>query len=77
MRIQFSPVNKKIEIPVNYNKEGEEKFLIKGWLGVYRVKSHPELIKLAWDAGIGSKNPQGFGMFEILDEKQKESTDIS
>lgn len=55
----------------------KDDFIIKGWLGVYRIKSHPELIKLGWDAGIGAKNPQGFGMFKLLDKKQKESTDIS
>lgn len=43
-------------------------FIIKGWLGVYRVKGHPELMKLGWDAGIGAKNPQGFGMFEVVEE---------
>lgn len=42
-------------------------FIIKGWLGVYRLKGHPEMLKLAWDAGIGAKNPQGFGMFEIVE----------
>lgn len=51
---------------IYYEKKGAEKFLIKGWLGVYKIKSHPEILKLAWDAGIGSKNPQGFGMFEIV-----------
>lgn len=47
-------------------------FVIKGWLGVYRVRSHPELIKLGWDSGIGSKNSQGFGMFEFIIQKPEE-----
>lgn len=40
-------------------------FIIKGWLGSYMLKGDPELIKLAYDAGIGSKNSQGFGCFEV------------
>jgi CRISPR-associated endoribonuclease Cas6 len=44
-------------------------YIIKGWLGVYKIKSHPEMLKLAWDAGIGAKNPQGFGMFELVNGK--------
>lgn len=44
-------------------------FTIKGWLGVYRIRAHPELAKLGWDAGLGAKNPQGFGMFEVVEER--------
>jgi len=40
--------------------------VIKAWTGRYNLKGNPELISLAYDAGLGSKNPQGFGMFEIL-----------
>lgn len=39
---------------------------IKAWLGIYRLQGEPELISLAYDTGFGSKNSQGFGMFEIL-----------
>jgi len=41
-------------------------FVIKGWMGVYRLRGEPELLKLAYEAGLGGKNSQGFGMFEIL-----------
>ncbi len=64
-------------IPEKLSKRSEQiifykdKYVIKGWLGVYKIKSHPEMLKLAWDAGIGSKNPQGFGMFEIVGEKKE------
>lgn len=39
---------------------------IKGWLGVYQIQTTEELIEFAWDAGLGSKNSQGFGMFDII-----------
>lgn len=39
--------------------------VIKGWLGDYEIESKPEIIKFAYDVGLGSKNSQGFGMFEV------------
>jgi len=39
--------------------------VIKGWMGRYKIKGNPELIELAYDTGLGSKNSQGFGCFEI------------
>jgi CRISPR-associated endoribonuclease Cas6 len=54
-------VSKKDEKIVKYKD-----FIIKGWMGIYNIKGNPELIKLAYDAGIGNKNSQGFGCFEII-----------
>lgn len=56
--------------PVRVSKKDEKIILykgtvIKGWMGVYDVEGAPELIGLAYEAGIGSKNSQGFGCFEI------------
>ncbi|MBC7330022.1 CRISPR-associated endoribonuclease Cas6 [bacterium] len=54
---------------------GDEKIInykgtwIKGWMGIYKIRGEPELIKLGWDAGLGAKNSQGFGCFEILREE--------
>jgi CRISPR-associated endoribonuclease Cas6 len=42
-------------------------FIIKGWMGHYRLSGNPELLKLAYEAGLGGKNPQGFGCFELLE----------
>ncbi len=41
-------------------------FVIKGWMGRYRLSGNPELLRLAYDAGIGAKNSQGFGCFEVV-----------
>jgi len=43
--------------------------VIKGWMGIYKLKSHPKILKLAYDTGLGSKNSQGFGMWEVIDYK--------
>jgi CRISPR-associated endoribonuclease Cas6 len=40
--------------------------VIKGWLGVYRLIGDKRLIKVAYEAGLGSKNSQGFGCFEVI-----------
>lgn len=54
-------VSKKDEKIIDYKGT-----VIKGWMGRYRLKGSPELIKLAYDAGLGAKNSQGFGCFEII-----------
>jgi len=38
---------------------------IEGWSGVFKITGPKELIKITYDAGLGSKNPQGFGMWKI------------
>jgi CRISPR-associated endoribonuclease Cas6 len=74
-----NPVEEKFEIKpekvtnrsrkiIYYEKKNKPRFIIKAWLGVYKIKGHPELMKLAWDSGIGAKNSQGFGMFEVVEK---------
>ncbi len=52
--------------------KGDEKIIdykgtvIKGWMGTYKITGSPELIKIAYDTGLGSKNSQGFGCFEVV-----------
>ena len=60
--------------PLNVNKSNEriifyKDTVIKGWMGIYEVSGDPELIKLTYDAGLGGKNSQGFGCFEVLGRK--------
>jgi CRISPR-associated endoribonuclease Cas6 len=43
-----------------------KKTVVKGWLGIYKVRGDKRLMKIAYDTGLGSKNPQGFGCFEII-----------
>lgn len=57
--------------PVGIKKQ-EEKIIpfkggwVKGWMGKYRLSGSPELIEVGYDAGLGSKNSQGFGCFELV-----------
>jgi len=40
--------------------------IIKGWTGIYELSGDRELMKMAYDAGLGGKNSQGFGCFEVV-----------
>jgi CRISPR-associated endoribonuclease Cas6 len=41
--------------------------VIKGWTGLYEVRLPEPYFRLAYDAGFGAKNAQGFGMVGVLD----------
>ncbi|MGI6553151.1 MAG: CRISPR-associated endoribonuclease Cas6 [Bacillota bacterium] len=47
--------------------------VIKGYSGKLALKGPRELLQMAVDAGIGSKNSQGFGCVEIIKEKASDS----
>ncbi|MBO8158562.1 CRISPR-associated endoribonuclease Cas6 [Thermosyntropha sp.] len=42
-------------------------FIIKGYSGIYWLVGDPELMEIAYYTGLGSKNSQGFGCFEVED----------
>lgn len=52
--------------PKNFKIMKYKGTVIKGWMGRYEIKASPELLRLAYDSGLGTKNAQGFGCFEIL-----------
>ncbi len=45
--------------------------IIKGYTGKLRLSGPKELLQLAVDGGIGSKNSQGFGCVEVIDGGQR------
>lgn len=49
-------------------------FVVKGWLGLYQLEGDPRLLKLAYSAGLGSKNSQGFGMINVVKERSKSAS---
>jgi len=63
-------LNFKIE-PKGFLSKNNEKIInykgtvIKGWMGQYKLTGSSGLIKFAYDTGLGAKNSQGFGCFEI------------
>ena len=40
-------------------------FPIEAYEGIFKIKTDPEMFKVIYDAGLGAKNPQGFGMVEV------------
>lgn len=62
-------------IPNNIKNNKDEKILyfkdtlIKGYNGIYSIKTEPEIMKLLYYSGIGSKNSEGFGCFNILGDR--------
>ena len=67
---EISPVkvDKKSEKIIKYTPKRGPDTIIKAWMGLYKIKGNPKLISLAYDSGLGAKTPQGFGMFEIINE---------
>jgi CRISPR-associated endoribonuclease Cas6 len=68
-----SPSNDEFRIIPNGNQEQRFKAVINykgtyivGYNGIYWLKGNPELIKVAYDTGLGSKNSQGFGCWEVV-----------
>ncbi|MBC7076118.1 MAG: CRISPR-associated endoribonuclease Cas6 [Syntrophomonadaceae bacterium] len=68
----FRPANDEFRIVPNGNQE--HKFAriinykgtyIKAYAGIYWLAGNPDLIKIAYDTGLGSKNSQGFGCWEV------------
>lgn len=56
--------------PVKVSKRDEKiirykNTIIKGWMGIYEIKGNEDLIAFSYDVGLGAKNSQGFGMWEI------------
>lgn len=40
--------------------------VIKAWFGIYEIKMQEPWFMLAYNAGLGSKNSQGFGMIDVV-----------
>lgn len=55
--------------PIKVGKEVIIKFkgtVIKGWTGIFEVNLPVPYFQLAYHAGLGAKNSQGFGMVEVV-----------
>lgn len=44
----------------------KNKIKITGWMGNYQLKAPPQVLTLLYNTGLGDRNSQGFGMFEVL-----------
>jgi CRISPR-associated endoribonuclease Cas6 len=57
-----------IEVRDTYRKKVvyQGKLLIEAWEGTYGMEAEKDMIKLALESGLGSRNSQGFGMVRLL-----------
>lgn len=69
----FSPKDQTLKVIPNGMQEKKFKIvanfkntIIEGYNGIYFFKGNPELINIAYHAGLGSKNAQGFGCWEVV-----------
>lgn len=61
-------------LPVNVTEKNKyvtkyKNFYINGWMGDYELRGKRKYLDFLYHTGLGSRNSQGFGMFEILSEK--------
>lgn len=71
------PENLKLEItPIKFSPKDNLKLIkfkntvIEAYTGIYQLSGSPELIYVTYETGLGSKNSEGFGMWELLREKE-------
>lgn len=65
--IEISPLFKDKSFErIRYFIKDQKKTIIKGWKGNYLVNGEPEFLKFVLDAGLGSRNSQGFGFVEVI-----------
>lgn len=72
----FAPKDKDLTMePYLFNEKRNTHFIkfkdfsIKGYSGIYKLTGSKELKAFAYDCGLGEHNAQGFGMFDIFQEK--------
>ncbi|MCB4205480.1 CRISPR-associated endoribonuclease Cas6 [Deferribacterales bacterium Es71-Z0220] len=68
--LQIIPIGKNKEKIVRFGMNGKS-IIIKGWVGFLKLQSQNEFIRFAIDAGLGSRNSQGFGMVEFVRENDE------
>jgi len=54
---------------ITLEKLNENEFKVRGWMGKFMLKGSKQLLKLAWDWGLGEKNYLGFGMWNNVPER--------
>ncbi len=57
----LTPVSRPREHPIIYKGT-----LVKAYSGIFEATGDAELLRVTYECGLGSKNSQGFGMWEVL-----------
>ncbi len=66
------PIDDRLELfPFYFNEKRNRAvvyfkgFRIEAWTGIFRLAGNPDLLKITYEAGLGAKNSNGFGMWQI------------
>lgn len=54
-------------MPIKKEVTTYKKSYITAWHGGFVLEGNPEVISFLYNVGLGSKNSQGFGMFEVIE----------
>lgn len=60
IEIEFTPLQIKRKVVRHYNMD------MSSFVGVFKIKSDPEILQLIYDVGLGVRRNQGFGMLEVV-----------
>lgn len=63
IKIRPLKVTKKSKVVTSFKNT-----LINAWNGIYELECPLEYLQFLYDTGLGAKNSQGFGMFEVINE---------
>ncbi len=58
--LEFVPLQIKRKVVRHYNMD------MSSFVGVFKLKSDPEVLQLIYDVGLGVRRSQGFGMLEVV-----------
>lgn len=71
LKLSIKPV--KFSIKENFKVVIFKNTNIEGFTGIYELEGDPELIYVTYEAGLGNKNSEGFGMWEVWKRKEEEN----
>ncbi|MFI3212729.1 MAG: CRISPR-associated endoribonuclease Cas6 [Eubacteriales bacterium] len=63
-KIQLQPIS--IGTKDKYVTKFKNSIYITGWKGIYQLEGSPESLTFLYNVGLGARNSQGFGMFDII-----------
>lgn len=61
--IEFVPIQIKRKVVRHYNMD------MSSLVGLFKLKSEPEILQLIYDVGLGVRRSQGFGMLEVVKQE--------
>ncbi|WAM31308.1 CRISPR-associated endoribonuclease Cas6 [Caldicellulosiruptor naganoensis] len=64
-RFSLKPIS--VQEKIHFKPMMFKNTMIKGWMGFYEIETSPQVMEVAYYCGLGSKNSQGFGLFEIVE----------